>query len=152
MNFNRSEFTKQVIEKIPNEATRNAIFDLLDWSINQSLKNPSVKIEGVQNNISFHYVVDTIMGSAKLFYCYASGEVNIALGNFTALNSNAKRRFVNKLCALGDGFKYIARLIDNEPKARELFLVEETLVDPYIMKTFKEAIEDIQMEIPKSLF
>ena len=142
-NFNRAKFTALVAENIDNQATREAIFDLLEFA-----QKNAFKVVGGQNHKSFHYVVSTRGGSAKLFYCYSYGYVEVALGNFRHLSSTTVSRFVRKLGALSPAFKYILRFEDKREKGgTQGFLIKETLVDPIIMKAFKAAVLELQSKI-----
>jgi len=142
-NFDRAAFTAQVAENADNQATREAIFDLLEFAQKNALK-----LVGGQNHKTFHYVVSTRGGSAMLFYCDSYGNVEIALGNFPHLSSVAVSRFVRKLGALSPAFEYILRFEDKRKKGgTQSFLIKETLVDPMIMKAFKAAVLELQSEI-----
>ena len=142
-NFNRAVFTALVAENIDNQATREAIFDLLEFAQNHALK-----VVGGQNHKTFHYVVSTRGGSAMLFYCGSAGDVQIALGNFPHLRSDAVSRFVRKLRPLSPAFKYVLRFEDKRVKGgTQGFLIKETLVDPIIMKAFKAAVLELQSKI-----
>ncbi len=141
--FNQAKFTALVAENVPEKATREAIFELLDFS-----KKHAFKVVGGKNNKNFHYVVSTLGGSAMLFYCDSTGDVEMALGNFPHLSSSAVSRFVHKLGSLSPAFNYILRFEDKRRKhGTQGFLIKETLVDPTIMKAFKEAIIELQKEI-----
>lgn len=141
--FNRAIFTALVSENVPDKATREAIFELLDFSQKHALK-----ILGGKDNKSFHYVVSTVGGSAMLFYCSSTGDVEIALGNFPHLRSSAVIRFVRRLGALSPAFKYVMRFEDKRKKGgTQGFLIKETLVDPTIMAAFKEGVLELQREI-----
>lgn len=129
-----------VAENIDNKATREAIFDLLEFA-----QKYAFKIVGGQNHKTFHYIVSTRDGSAMLFYCGSTGDVQVALGNFPHLSSTAVSRFVGKLGVLSPAFKYILRFEDKRKKGgTQGFLIKETLVDPTIMKAFKAAVLELQ--------
>ena len=126
MNFNRAIFTDLVAENIDNKATREAVFDLLEFAQKHAFKVVSGK-----NHKTFHYVVSTRGGSAMLFYCSSDGDVQVALGNFPHLSTTAVSRFVGKLGSLSPAFKYILRFEDKRKKGgTQSFLIKETLVDP----------------------
>ena len=142
-NFNQARFTALVSENVPEKATREAIFELLDFSYKHALK-----VVGGKDNITFHYVVSTLSGSAMLFYCSSGGDIQIALGNFPQLRSSTVIRFVRGLGALSPAFKYVQRFEDKRKKGgRQGFLVKETLIDPKIMSAFKESVLKLQREI-----
>ena len=141
--FNRAIFTALVSENVPDKATREAIFELLEFSQKHALKVLSGK-----DNKNIHYVVSTVGGSAMLFYCTSTGDVEIALGNFPQLRSSAVIRFVHRLGALSPAFKYVMRFEDKRKKGgTQGFLIKETLVDPTIMAAFKEGVLELQREI-----
>ncbi len=141
--FNRAIFTALVSENVPDKATREAIFELLDFSQKHALK-----VLGGKDNKNFHYVVSTVGGSAMLFYCSSTGDVEIALGNFPQLRSSAVIRFVRRLGALSPAFKYVMRFEDKRKKGgTQGFLIKETLIDPTIMAAFKEGVLELQREI-----
>ena len=141
--FNRAIFTALVAENVPDKATREAIFELLDFSQRYALK-----VLGGKNNKTFHYVVSTFGGSAMLFYCGSTGDVEMALGNFPQLSSASVIRFVRELGELSPAFKYIQRFEDKRKKGgTQGFLIKETLVDPKIMKVFKKCVRELQREI-----
>lgn len=140
--FDRAVFTALVAERVEERATREAIFDLLEFAENNALK-----VVGGASNTNFHYVVGIRSGSAMLFYCDASGGVQMSLGNFPELSTAAVSRFLNKLRS-SPGFKYIMRFQDRRVKGgTQGFLIKETLVDPTIMKQFKAAVLDLQCAI-----
>ena len=143
-NFNRSVFTALVAENAINQATREAIFDLLDFAE----KNAS-KVRGGKDHKTFHYMVRTRGGSEMLFSCDSYRGVYLALGNFPDLSSGEVSRFVRKLYALNrDAFKYIIRFEDKRVKGGlQGFSVNETLIDPQIMKKFKAAVLELQKKI-----
>ena len=139
-NFNRAIFTALVAENVPDKATREAIFELLDFSQKHALK-----VVGGKDNKNFHYIVSTNGGSAMLFYCDSTGCVAMALGNFPQLSSAAIIRFVRELGALSPAFKYIQRFEDKRKKGGlQIFLIKETLVDPNIMAVFKKCVLELQ--------
>ncbi len=141
--FNRAVFTALVAENIDNQATREAIFDLLEFAQKNALK-----VVGGQNHKTFHYVVSTRGGSAMLFYCSSGGDVQTALGNFRHLRSADVSRIVRKLYALSPAFEYLLRFEDKRVKGgTHGFLIKETLVDPIIMKAFKAAVLELQKKI-----
>ncbi len=141
--FDRAVFTALVAKSVEDKATREAIFDLLEFAQKHALK-----VLGGKGNKNFHYVVGTKSGSAMLFYCDSCGDVEMALGNFPQLGVAAVSRFVRKLGALSPGFKYILRFEDSRKKGgTQGFWITETLVDPAIMKEFKAAILKLQDEI-----
>ena len=141
--FNRAIFTALVSENVPDKATREAIFELLDFSQKHALK-----VLGGKDNKNFHYVVSTVGGSAMLFYCSSTGNAEIALGNFPQLRSSAVIRFVRRLGALSPAFKYVMRFEDKRKKGgTQGFLIKETLIDPTIMAAFKEGVLELQREI-----
>lgn len=142
-NFNRAIFTALVAENVPDKATREAIFELLDFSQKYALK-----VVGGKDNKNFHYVVSTLGGSAMLFYCDSYGDIEMALGNFSQLSSVAVIRFVRGLGALSPAFKYVQRFEDKRKKGgTQGFLIKETLVDPKIMAVFKKCVLELQREI-----
>ena len=139
----RAIFTALVAENTDNKATCEAIFDLLEFA-----QKHAFKVVGGQNYKTFHYVVSTRGGSAMLFYCSATGDVQMTLGNFPHLSSTVVSRFVGKLGALSPAFKYILRFEDKREKGgTQGFLIKETLVDPSIMKAFKAAVLELQSVI-----
>ncbi len=141
--FNQAIFTALVAEDVPDKATREAIFELLDFS-----RKHALKVIGGKDNKNFHYVVSTTGGSAMLFYCDSTGCVAIALGNFPRLSSAAVIRFVRELGALSPAFKYIQRFEDKRKKGGlQIFLIKETLIDPKIMAVFKKCVLELQREI-----
>lgn len=144
--FDRAVFTALVAKSVEDKATREAIFDLLEFAQKHALK-----VVGGKGNKNFHYVVGTRSGSAMLFYCDSGGGVEMALGNFPQLGAAVVSRFVRKLGALSPGFKYILRFEDSRKKGGTRgFWITETLVDPAIMKEFKAAILKLQDEIDPS--
>jgi hypothetical protein len=90
--FNRATFTALVAEKVEDKATRESIFDLLEFALKNALK-----VTAGAGTSNFHYVVGTRNGSAMLFYCDCSGWVWMALGNFPELSIAAVSRFLRKL-------------------------------------------------------
>ena len=99
-----------------------------------------MKVVGGQDNKNFHYVVGSRNGSAMLFYCDSYGDVEMALGNFD-LSPIVVSRFVRKLGDLSAAFKYIVRFEDKRVSGgTQGFMINETLVDPKIMATFKASI------------
>ncbi|MEE9201763.1 MAG: hypothetical protein V3U31_01030 [Dehalococcoidia bacterium] len=144
--FNQARFTALVAESVPEKAIREAIFELLDFSHKHALK-----VVGGKDDRTFHYIVSTSGGSAMLFYCDSAGGVSIALGNFPQLRPRAVQRFVRKLGALSPAFKYVQRFEDRRRKGgTQLFLIEETLVDPRTMAAFKRGVLELQREIELS--
>ena len=142
-NFARAKFTALVAENTDNKATREAIFDLLEFA-----QKNAFKVRGGQNHKTFHYVVSTKGGSAMLFYCDSYGGVEVALGNFIHLRSADVSRFVRKLHAVSPAFDYLLGFEDKRVKGGlQGFPVQETLVDPIIMKAFKEAVLELQSKI-----
>jgi hypothetical protein len=143
VDFDRAAFTALVATNIEGSATREAIFDLLDFSLKHAFK-----VTGGKDSRSFHYVVATRAGSAMLFYCGAHGDVEVALGNFPSLTTAEVSRFARRLSALSPGFRYLQRFEDRRLKGgTQGFLVNETLVDPGIMREFKAAVLALQEEI-----
>lgn len=141
--FNRAIFTALVAEDVPDKATREAIFELLDFS-----RKHAFKVVGGKDNKNFHYVVSTTGGSAMLFYCDSTGGVAMALGNFPQLSSAVVTRFVRKLGALSPAFQYIQRFEDKRKKGGlQIFLIKETLVDFKIMTVFKKCVLELQREL-----
>ena len=144
--FDRALFTALVAKNVEDKATREAIFDLLKFAQQHALK-----VVGGTNNNSFHYVVGTPGGSAKLFYCYSEGSVGMALGNFPHLSTAAVSRFTRVLGALSPAFAYILRFKDRRKKGgMQLFSIAQTLVDPTVMRGFKAAVRKLQGEIDPS--
>lgn len=142
-NFNQAIFTALVAESVPDKATREAIFELLDFSQKHALR-----VVGGKDNKTFHYIVGTSDGSAMLFYCHSDGDVEIALGNFPQLRSSAVQHFVRGLGVLSPAFKYVQRFEDKRRKGgTQGFLIRETLVDPKTMAAFKEGVLELQREI-----
>jgi hypothetical protein len=142
-NFDQAKFTASVAENVSEKATREAIFELLKFS-----QKHAFKIVGGKNNKTFHYLVSTSDGSAMLFYCSSTGDVQIALGNFPQLSSASVIRFVRKLGTLSPAFKFIQRFEDKRRKGGTRgFLIKETLVDPSIMVAFKKRVLELQREI-----
>ncbi len=141
--FNRAIFTALVAEDVPDKATREAIFELLDFS-----RKYALKVVGGKDDKNFHYVVSTTGGSAMLFSCDSTGCVAMALGNFPRLSSTAVTRFVRELGALSTAFEYVQRFEDKRKKGGlQFFLIKETLVDPKIMAVFKKGVLKLQQEI-----
>jgi len=141
--FNEATYTALVAENVPDEATRQGIFGLLEFSQNHALK-----VVGGKENRTFHYAVSTSGGSATLFYCDSYGRVDIALGNFPQLCSSAVTCFARTLGALSPAFGYVERLEDRRKKGgTQGFLVKETLVNHRIMEAFQAAIRKLQDEI-----
>lgn len=141
--FDRGVFTALVAKNVEDKATREAIFDLLEFALKHALK-----VVGGKGNKTVHYVISTKTGSAMLFYFDSFGGVQMALGNFPQLGTAALSRFIRKLGALSSGFKYILRFEDSRKKGgTQGFLIKETLVDPVIMKEFKATILKLQNKI-----
>ncbi len=144
--FNRAVFTALVARSVEDKATREAIFDLLEFAQKHALK-----VVAGEGNKNFHYVVGTRSGSAMLFYCDANGNVEMALGNFPQLGTAAVSRFVRKLGALSPAFEYLLRFEDRRKKGgTQGFKITETLVDPAIIKEFKAAVLKLHDEIDPS--
>jgi hypothetical protein len=143
VDFNRSTFTALVAASVEDRATREAIFELLDFS-----RKHALKVVGGKDNKTFHYMVSTSDGSAMLFYCHSDGSVEVALGNFPQLRPATVRRFVRSLDRLGPAFRYVQRFEDRRKKGgTQGFAVQETLVDPRIMAAFEEAVLELQRVI-----
>ncbi len=140
MEFDRAKFTAFVAKNVEDKATREAIFDLLRFS----LENAS-KVLGGEDNKTFHYVVSARDGSHMLFYCDSSGGVEIKLSKFPQLAPSAVSQFVRKLGTLSPGFNYVLRLEDR--RTTQGFSINATLVDPTIMKQFQTAILKLQDQI-----
>ena len=142
LKFDRAIFTAFVAERIEDKATREAIFDLLEFALENALK-----VVGGASNTNFHYVVGTSNGSAMLFYCDASGGVQMSLGNFPELSTATVSKFLRNLGS-SPGYKYVRRFEDRRLKGgTQGFLIKETLVDPTIMKKFKSAVIELQRTI-----
>jgi len=142
--FNQARFTALVAENVPEQATREAIFDLLDFSHENALK-----VVGGQDSKTFHYIVINKVGSSMLFYCDSSGSVQIALGNFPQLRQSVVIRYVRRLGALSPAFRYIQRFEDKRVKGgTQSFYIKETLVNPKIMAVFKKWVLELQQQIP----
>ncbi len=141
--FNQAKYTALVAENVPDKATREAIFELLDFSQKHALK-----VIGGKDNKTFHYIVSTSCGSAMLFYCHSNGIIEITLGNFPQLRSSVVRHFVRGLGVLSSAFKYVQRFEDKRGGPQH-FVIKETLVDPNIMVAFKKGVLELQREIER---
>jgi hypothetical protein len=144
--FDRVVFTRWVSESVESKATREAVFELLDFA----LKN-AYKVEGGKDNKTFHYVVFTRSSAALLFYC-SSGDVQMYLGNFPQLTNAQMSSFLSNFRSY-DAFKYVMRYEDPRNRNRggsQGFSIAETLVDHVIMKRFKSAVLKLQDEIAKA--
>lgn len=142
LKFDRARFTAFVAERTEDKATREAIFELLEFSLRHAFK-----VVGGASNTNFHHVVATKNGSAMLFYCDSSGGVEMSLGNFPELSTVSVSKCLRML-GPSPGFEYIRRFEDRRLKGgRQGFLIKETLVDPTVMKNFQEAIIQLQCTI-----
>ena len=142
--FDRAEFIRLVDKSIEGKATREATFDLLEFS-----QKYAFKIAGGKDNKSFHYIVSTSNRSDELFHCDYTGNVWLTFGNFPELSSDIVTQFIYKLLNLNPtGFMYILPLKYNLMKGkRQGFCIEDTLVNPAIMQEFKTGILKLQNEI-----
>ena len=142
LEFDRAEFTASVAERTEDKATREAIFELLEFAVKHAYK-----VVGGASNTNFHYMVATRNGTAMLFYCDSYGSVEMSLGNFPELSTKSVSKFLRKL-GPSPGFKYVRRFEDRRLKGgSQGFLIKETLVDQTIMKRFQKAIMELQCTI-----
>ena len=101
MEFNRAKFTAFVAEHTEDKATREAIFELLEFALKHAFK-----VVGGASDTNFHYMVATRSGTATLFYCDSCGGVEMALGNFPELSTASVSKFLRTL-GPSPGFQYI---------------------------------------------
>lgn len=142
LKFDRAKFTAFVAERTEDKATREAIFELLEFALKHAFK-----VVGGASNTNFHYMVATKNGTSMLFYCDSSGGVQMSLGNFPELSTTSVSKFLRTL-GPSPGFEYIRRFEDRRLKGgTQGFSIKETLVDPTIMKKFQEAIIQLQCTI-----
>ena len=142
--FDRAGFKHLVDKGIEGKATREATFDLLEFSEKHALR-----IVGGTDNKSFYYIVGTRNGTDDLFYCDYTGNVWLTLGNFLELSPDIVTQFICKLVNLSPtGFMYLLPLEYHRMKGIKTgFCIKETLVEPAIMKEFKLGILKLQNEI-----
>ncbi len=136
--FHEAAFTTLVAENVPEESTRRAIFDLLEFS-----KKNAFKVNGGKENRTFQYLVLTDYGSSLLFNCDSGGGVGVYLGNFNQIKQSTIAKLVRDLCALSPAFEYIQRFEDNRG-GFHIFGIKETLVNPNLMTAFQNWILQIQ--------
>lgn len=144
--FDRATFTSCVANNTKEKATREAIFELLDFALNNAFK-----VAGGAGNGTFHYLVKTTCGTATLFYCASNGDVTMYFGSsFDTLTDATVSRVVRKLNTLSNAFEYFLRYEDyRSPGGCRTFQIKATLIDPKIMKGFQDAVLELQKEISK---
>ena len=136
--FDRAKFVGDVAERAPNEAVRNAIFELLHFAEAHAEEvRPGSASAG-----SFHYAISVGNRIVTLFTCDPGGTVSVSMGNFRLRVANRTlKSFASGLAKL-PGMESMARAPD-----RPAFLIQQTLVDPKIMDRFKRAIRRFQQQI-----
>ena len=144
--LDKTEFINLVNKSIENIKAREAVFNLLEFSQKYALK-----VTGGEYNRSFHHITSTSYGSDELFHCDFTGNVWLEFDNFTELNSDIVAQFTHKLVNLSaTGFMYLLPIESNYYQGNKRgFCIEDTLVNPKIMREFKAGILKLQNDIRK---
>ena len=143
-NLDKNEFTNLVNKSIENIKAREAVFDLLEFC-----QKYACKVTGGEYNRSFHHIISTSYGSDELFHCDFTGNVWLEFDNFPELNSDMVTQFIKKFVNLSaTGFMYLLPIESKySERIKRGFCIEDTLVNPEIMKEFKAEILKLQNEI-----
>lgn len=129
------QFESDMNQHAPSESIRNAVGELLDFG----RENADVLHQGSAKLGSFHYAIAVGNKNVNLFTVNNSGGVSISFENFTLLVPNRfLRNLYNRLVAL-PGFQHV----ENYEKFPG-FLIEDTVVNPGVMKSFQSAVLEFQ--------
>jgi hypothetical protein len=135
IDFNIAEFREKVAENAPNEAVRDAIYELLQFSLIHA-----DRITGGKSQIGSYLFIIKINTTRKtLFFCDSYGYIQIAFGNFHGPLISRMHTRLSKI----PGFDNLMKDYPDRPG----FSVSNTLVDPQIMNVFQQAVRHFKIGI-----
>ena len=141
-NLDIADFEQSVARNAPNEAVREAIYELLRFA-----KNNSNRIKGGAAEYgSFHYQIDIYNQTLTLFTCDAVGYVSVSLGNFVQRPPIIPSRLIVRLrstLARIPGFDSFSKDYPDRPG----FIIAQTIVNPDVMGRFQKAVCRFQQDI-----